>query len=287
MNVRHLFLTFLTLTCGTQTPTTRSMNVITPQNIIAASTIIGAATAGALWYKYYYAVPTYVAVIVYDDSITEVRRTLHFIDQLMCVRDTPWITGAIVIMESGGGAPGQSADIYDMMRNLVAVKPVIVHVLDACASGAYLGCCPATIVATAMSSIGCIGVNGIYTKLFPEKFDNDDTQGVLEVHPFSAGKYKAIHNPHTPFTDETKAQVQHEIDAHYEAFLRLVADARNLDINRKDEWAEGKSFTGFEALELGLIDYVGGFTTAQTVMQNQLRERAGKPIENIQLFELL
>ena len=258
------------------------MDWITPQNLLTAGALIGTTAAAAFWYKNYYAAPTYVALLTYDGPIMALEQTDALIRKLMFVRDTPWISGVIITMESGGGAPGQSELIYRTVQDIVAVKPVVVLVVDACASGAYLACSPATIVVPAMSTVGCIGVNSTYTKVFPEKFDNEGTQGILEVHPFSAGKYKAIHNPHMPLSDESKEQLQHEVDAIYEAFLRLVAQVRHLDVDQRELWAEGKSFTGLEALTLGLVDYIGGISTAQSVMQYQLEQRAGKPIRNIQ-----
>jgi protease IV len=287
MLLRRYFFSLFTLLFIAQSHESKTMDWITPKTLLAASATLGL-SAAAFYYKYKAAQRTHIALITYNGPIMAVEQTDLLLRKLTFVRDTPWISGLILTIESGGGAPGQSELIYHTIQEIVAIKPVVVLVVDVCASGAYLGCCPATIVAPALSTLGCIGVLNTVFKVFPEKFDQDGTQGTLEIYPFAAGKFKSIHNQHAPLTDETKAEIQREIDALYDAFLQLVMRVRpSLTMDQKDEWAEGRSFNGIEALKLGLIDYVGGLPTAQAVMKYQLSQRAGHPVENIQFVELI
>lgn len=258
--------------------------------LVKGSLIAGScALAGYLGYKFYPRIydyikpPVKVAVIRFDEPI---RETTELAAKLMYVNETDSLEALLFIVDSGGGAPGQSELLFHLIDAIAAKKPVVVLTIDACASGAYLMVSPATaIVALGMSSIGCIGVTGTRARIFPEKFDDEGTSGTIEVYPFSSGKYKSLQNEHAPLTDEIKERVQYELDAIYDVFVNLVAYARDLKVEDKEAWAEGKIFTGWEARKLGLVDEVGGIDTALTVLKNILRE-AGKNADNLQFIKL-
>jgi signal peptide peptidase SppA len=257
--------------------------------VYGAAKLAALAAAGYLVYKicpriYDYVKPSVkVASIYFDEPI---RETNELVAKLMYVNETDSIEALLFIVDSGGGAPGQSELLYHLVDSIAAKKPVVVLTIDACASGAYLMVSPATaIVSLGMSSVGCIGVTGTRAKISPEKFDDEGTSGTIEVFPFSAGKYKSLQNEHAPMTDEIKERVQYEMDAIYDVFINLVAYARELKVEEKETWADGKVFTGWEARNLGLVDEVGGIDTALTVLKNILRD-AGKNADNLQFIKL-
>jgi signal peptide peptidase SppA len=231
----------------------------------------------------YFKPSTKVASIYFNEPI---RETNELAAKLMYVKDTDTIDALFFIVDSGGGAPGQSELLCRLVATIAAKKPVVVLVVDACASGAYLMASPATaIVALGMSSVGCIGVTGTRVKIFPEKFEDEGTSGTIEVYPFSAGKYKSLQNEHAPLSDDIKERIQYEMDAIYDVFTNLVAQARNLNMAEKEAWADGKVFTGFEAKTLGLIDEVGGVDTALGILKEKL-VAAGKTVDNLQFIKL-
>lgn len=257
----------------------------TPTNFLAITAAVSGAAVASYYLKKYYDSITKVAVIVFDQPV---MHTGHFIEQLLAINNDDSIAALFLIVESGGGAAGQSENLYHLIAEIASKKPVVVSVIDTCASGAYLLACPATaIVAPAMSMIGCIGVNRTLIKSFPEKFDNDGASGKLTIHPFSAGKYKSMHNEHAPMTEEDEQQAQEEINAVYDAFIELVAQARQLDVTNKDVWAEGKCFSGAQAVdpEIGLIDYLGGIPQGVTILKQEL-EKIGLPIKNIRWIRM-
>ena len=293
---RRSFLSLITLFVLLQSQDTKSQPEIIidwmtskpalTTGVALAATIALSATAYYIKNKFFK--PNYIACIKFESPIIELENTDLLISKLMWVRDNPEIAGVLLMVESGGGAPGQSELIYHAIREVNTVKPIVVLVYDVMGSGAYLAFCGATIVAPALSSVGCIGVLSTITKAYPEKFDQEGTEGTLEIYPFAAGEFKSIHNPHVPLTDETKVEVQREIDSLYDAFLDLVIKARPaLSLENKKDWAGGRSFNGPDALHLGLIDYVGGMPTAQTILKRQITERVGKPIEDFQFLELI
>ena len=263
---------------------TQAFDCKTVDVITAGVITTGVALAGYYLKKYYDSI-TKVAVIIFDQPV---MHTGPVMEKLLALHNDNSFSALFLIIESGGGAAGQAENLYHLITEIASKKPVIVSVIDTCASGAYLMACPATaIVAPAMSMIGCIGVNRTLIKSFPEKFDGDGASGRLTVHPFSAGKYKSMHNEHAPITEEQEQQAQEEIDAIYDAFIHLVAHARGLEPEQKDMWAEGKCFSGAQAVapEIGLIDYLGGIPQGIAVVKQELAKRE-LPTENIRWIRI-
>lgn len=253
-----------------------------PAEIIIGG-VAGAAAIGAAAHliKNYYFPSTKVATFVFSGPVHQTRKAM---DILLHIKDNDAIDGFLFIVQCPGGAPGQSELLYHLIDGIAAKKPVVVQVIDCACSGGYLMIAPATaIVAPSLAAVGCIGVLSSVVKTLPEKFDDNGTSGSVEVYPFASGKYKGIHNSHAPFTDEHKERYQQEMDALYENFMHLVAHARGLDMATKDMWAEGKQFGGREALELKLIDYIGGFETALNVLKKELNKR-GKRADNLEFI---
>lgn len=278
-----------THTCYSQDNFELKINLPNAEIVYGAAKLAALAAAGYLGYKIYPRIYDYfkpsvkVAVIRFDEPI---RETTELAAKLMYVNETDSFEALLFIVDSGGGAPGQSELLFHLIDSIASKKPVVVLTIDACASGAYLMVSPATaIVALGMSSIGCIGVTGSRAKVVPEKFDDEGTSGTIEVYPFSSGKYKSLQNEYAPLTDDIKERVQYEMDAIYDVFVNLVAYARDLKVENKEAWADGKIFTGWEARKLGLIDEVGGIDTALTVLKNILRN-AGKNADNLQFIKL-
>lgn len=294
-NIKKIFLLSLCLLLATTSTKaenngfTLAVNLPSDSIINGAINISAAAALGYLGYKLYPHLREYfkpslkVATIYFDQPI---RETNELIAKLMYVNETDSIDALLFVVDSGGGAPGQSELLFHLVDAIACKKPVVVLTIDACASGAYLMVSPATaIVSLGMTSVGCIGVTGTRAKVFPEKFEEEGISGTIEVHPFSSGKYKGLQNEHAPLTDDIKERVQYEMDAIYDVFVNLVAYARGLDLAKKEEWADGKVFTGWEARKLGLVDEVGGIDTALVVLKKILTD-AGKPVDNLQFIKL-
>ncbi len=251
---------------------------------IALGAAAGVALVGAAGHfiKKYYFPTTKIATFVFDGPICNTRDVMNV---LLHIKENDAIDGFLFVVQCPGGAPGQSELLYHLVADIAAKKPIVVQVIDCACSGGYLMIAPATaIVAPALGSVGCIGVLSSIIKAFPEKFENHDLSGTVEVHPFVSGKYKGIHNPNAPLSEDDKTEYQRQMDALYEGFLYLVARARTIDIANKDIWAEGKVFCGHEALGLKLVDYVGGFETALNVLKAELTKR-GKRIDNLEFMQ--
>ena len=155
-------------------------------------------------------------------------------------------------------SPGGSAIASDLIRREVAeiakVKPVVVSMGALAASGGYYISCPASwIVAestTLTGSIGVIGAVANFRKL-------SDKLG-LRFASFHRGKRADMISPYGELSAEGYAVIIHQLKAIYDDFITHVAAGRSLEPSAVEAIAEGRVWTGGQALRLGLVDEVGG-----------------------------
>ncbi len=166
------------------------------------------------------------------------------------------IRAILIRMECSGSAAGTGEAIYNEILSMKKdhPKPVIVLVENICASGGYTIACAADyIIAPPSSLIGSIGTT--ITNLFQLKdFINQFKIGYV---PVAGGEYKTTTDPFTQITQEQKDMLQSVADDSYNQFIQKVAQARKLSLNKANEWANGRIFTGHQALKIGLIDEIG------------------------------
>ena len=216
-------------------------------------------------YEHYLEPRTQVAVIpikgiLYDSS--------SYIKLLHKYFKAPNIKAILLKMECAGSASGTGQALYNEIMELKKEypKPVIVLVENMCASGGYLISCAADhIVAPAMATIGSIGV------YLPYLFQLREFMEQYKVHytPIAAGTYKSTTDPFIDITPEQKELLQSMVNDSYDQFINLVAKSRKLSITSAPEWADGKLFTGKQALKLGLIDEVGSAYNAIKVIKQK------------------
>lgn len=171
------------------------------------------------------------------------------------------IKAILIKMECPGGAAGSSQAISQEILELKQKypKPIITYCENMCASGAYyIAATTDHIVATSSSLVGSIGAK-IGTQFKLKEF----LQGYkIQSHAVASGEYKNATDPFSDYTDAQKAMLQDVVNDCYKQFTADIAKYRHLPIAEKDIWANGKIFTGNEALALKLIDEIGNQTTA-------------------------
>jgi protease IV len=165
--------------------------------------------------------------------------------------------GAIVLdVDSGGGSVVASDDIYRALLEIQ--KPVVTSMAEAGASGAYyLACATDHIIARPSTTTGSIGVR-MQVMRFGELLD---TLGV-EVENITSGPLKDIGSPYRPMTPEEQEILQTIIMEAYEDFVRVVAEGRDMTPERVRELADGRIYTGRQAVAFGLIDELGDLDDA-------------------------
>jgi protease-4 len=159
----------------------------------------------------------------------------------------------IVHINSPGGTVSGSEELYDSLLRLKAKKPVVVVVDGIAASGGYIAAMAADRVFAQQSSI--VGSIGIIFQ-YPNFTDLLKTVGV-QVESIKSTPLKASPNGLEPTSPEARAAVEALVRDSYDWFRNLVRERRGFDQPALDKVADGRVFTGRQALDLKLIDALG------------------------------
>ena len=168
------------------------------------------------------------------------------------------IKAVVLRIDSPGGAAAASQEIASEVQHFKEVtgKPVVVSMGDVAASGGYYVSAYADrIVANPSTLTGSIGVISqfIYIEGLLEKLG-------LELETIKTGKHKDMGI--WPLTEEQRQIMQDITDDLYEQFVAAVAEGRGLPVAEVRQLATGQLYTGVQALNLGLVDKLGGLETA-------------------------
>ena len=168
------------------------------------------------------------------------------------------IKAIVLRINSGGGVVGASQEIYEKVKDLKGKIPIIVSVDNAAASGAYYAALESDmIVANNGSLVGSIGVILDYP-VVKELFDKIG----LKVETVKSGALKDSGSPTRPASKEDRKYFQSVVDDQHEQFISAVAEGRNLSVEEVRKFADGRVFTGNQALAMSLIDTIGTFDDA-------------------------
>lgn len=168
------------------------------------------------------------------------------------------VKAVVLRIDSGGGSAQASELIWSAIEELKAKKPVVVSMSDVAASGGYYIAAGATkIFAHANTLTGSIGVVGGH--IAPAA-----ALAKLGVHtyPMGRGKHATMLASLAPWTEEQKALMRAHMEAVYKTFVERVAKGRNKTVAQVLPIAQGRVWTGAKALELGLVDAIGGLDDA-------------------------
>ena len=199
-----------------------------------------------------------------EGAITDAREVTDFLREL---REDDSVKGVVLRIDSPGGAVAPSQELYQAVKALAKVKPVVVSMGTAAASGGYYAAAPATlIVANSGSITGSIGVRAEYVNL----------QGLmdklgLKSDLMASGKFKAAGSPTAPLTPEQRAYLMALIMDLHQQFVADVAEGRKMPLGEVEKLADGRAFTGRQAQALGLVDKLGGLETASATLRDMVK----------------
>ncbi|MDR1911135.1 MAG: signal peptide peptidase SppA, partial [Helicobacteraceae bacterium] len=207
------------------------------------------------------------------DLYGEIFNADHFLEQVEAAK-ADHIRGVLLVVDSPGGGVAPSVEMMMAIRDLSRKKPVIAYASGVMASGSYYASAWADeIVANPGGLIGSIGVvmQGVnFEKLL-------DTLGV-KIQVIKAGEYKEAGAFYRDPTPAEKAQLESVIKDVYATFVKDVAEARGLDLEKASAFANGRIFTPKQALAEGLIDHLGGVDLAKERLIQ--KAQVEKPIWN-------
>jgi protease IV len=185
----------------------------------------------------------------------------------------------IVHINSPGGTTAGSEQLYDSLTRLKAKKPVVVVVEGLAASGGYITAIAADhIIAQQSSLVGSIGV----LFQFPNVTELMKTIGV-KVEEIKSSPLKAAPNGFEPTSPEARAAIDALVKDSYAWFRGLVKERRGMDDAQIEKVADGRVFTGRQAVELKLIDALGDEKTAVAWLEANKNVKKGLPVRDYKL----
>ena len=174
-------------------------------------------------------------------------------------RQDSTIKAIVLRVNSPGGSALASAVIWRELYLAKQVKPVIASMGDVAASGGYYIVSAAdTVVASPNTITGSIGVYGILLNAG----DFLDHKLGITTDQVNTNKYSDFGSIYRPLSPSERFALQKMIDETYTTFVQRVSDGRDLSYEAVDKIAEGRVWSGSNALNLGLVDVMGGLTTA-------------------------
>jgi protease IV len=201
------------------------------------------------------------------------------VEQIRKIRDDDSIRAIVLRIDSPGGSSVASDVIWrelKITRDQDSDRPIVTSMSDLAASGGYYVAMPAdAIVAQPGTLTGSIGIFGGKIVI----------GGTLEkagvnAEAITSGANADIYSPLTPFTPAQRVKVEAFMQDFYKNFIGKVAESRKTTPEAIHAVAQGRVWTGRQALQHGLVDALGGLDTAVTLA----KERAKIPAdEDVQL----
>jgi protease-4 len=182
--------------------------------------------------------------------IMEVSEVVNQIDE---AAKNDFVRGILINVDSPGGAVAPSIEVAYAIKRAREKKPVVVYASGTIASGSYYASIWANeIMANPGSMVGSIGV-------IMQGADVSELMSKIGIKSQSvqAGKYKKVGATDREWTEFEINELNKVIYGTYDLFTTDVANARGLDINKRDNFANAHIFTAAQAKDVGLIDSIG------------------------------
>lgn len=205
-----------------------------------------------------------VAVVYAEGAIVDGKGELdevgseRFSRELRKLRQDEDVRAIVLRVNSPGGSATGSEEIQREIRLARKAKPVIVSMGSYAASGGYwISAYGDHVFAEPSTITGSIGVFGM--RFDVQKLSNNFG---ITFDQVKTGKFADVLTVTRPKTEEEMAVFQRMVDWIYGQFIAKVADARKMDRAKVEEIAQGRVWSGTEAVKLGLVDELGGLDDA-------------------------
>lgn len=169
------------------------------------------------------------------------------------------IKAIVLRVNSPGGSALASEVIWRETALAKAVKPLVVSMGDAAASGGYYIAADAHKILAMPSTItGSIGVFGLMPNM--KGFFNQKVGVTFDG--VKTGKYADYGQITRPLSDEEYSIRQNGVDQAYDRFVSVVSQGRSMSVEMVDSIGQGRVWSGTDALAIGLVDELGGLNRA-------------------------
>jgi len=225
-----------------------------------------------------------IALVRIEGMIADSKDSIEEIKEY--VKD-PSVKAILLRIDSPGGAVAPAQEIHEEVKKAVAKKQVVVSMGSVAASGGYYIASPATkIIANPGTITGSIGVimeipnlEGLMNKIG------------IKTEVVKSGKHKDLVSTFRGIRKEDREILQKVLDNVHEQFIMAVADGRKMSPADVRKIADGRIFTGEQAIKAGLVDELGNLEDAVQVAA-KLSGIKGEPVivskkEHFSLINLL
>lgn len=195
-----------------------------------------------------------VAVVRIEGGIFDPEPTVRQLEELRKGR----VPAVVLRVDSPGGSVSASQEIYDAVKKLSEKKKVVASLGVVAASGGYYVALPAArILANPGTITGSIGVRMELVNL-----EELVQWARLKPEILKSGRLKDLGSPFRPMTDEERTLLKSILEEMHGQFKEAVASARGLSIEEVERLADGRVYTGAQAVSLRLIDGIGSLQDA-------------------------
>ncbi len=209
-----------------------------------------------------------IAVLHARGPIVDISLGAGFASSIICrddfvkvldeLRKNKSIKAVVMRVDSPGGSGYASDVIWKKLRELDEEKPLVVSMGTVAGSGGYYIACPARrIFAWPTTITGSIGVLGIF-QCAQSALNRMD----YELLEMKRGRRSLLGSPHRELAKNDRDLIQNYINDFYSVFIDRVATTRKIPASEVRKIAEGRIYTGRQALEVGLVDELGGIAEA-------------------------
>lgn len=223
-----------------------------------------------------------IGVVKIQGGIYSSEKYVNWIKKL---KENSQVKGILLVVNSPGGGVVASDEIYNALMDFKKTgRPLVAYFGSIAASGGYyVGCAADVIVSNPNTVTGSIGV----IAEFPVVKNLLKKIGVDFIVIKSRDK-KDLGSPWREMTREEKKIIKSLIDETYKNFLKIVSESRNIPMDSLYKIADGRIFSGRQALKYGLVDTLGTIDTAIEILKQKAKIK-GKPmlLEPRKRFSLL
>lgn len=198
---------------------------------------------------------------------------------LQAVARDPYARALVVQIDSPGGTVVGGESLFHSLRRVAEHKPVVAIMGGVATSAAYM---------TAIASDRIFGREGTLTGSIGVILQTTDVTGLLDklgIEPevIKSGPYKAQPNPLEEFSPEAREAIRAVVMDMHDMFVDMVAEHRPLSRADVVSVADGRVFTGRQAIGAGLIDAIGSEVEARAWLEAEHEVATTLPVRDLQI----